>query len=167
MMNFYIENSHDYAAEVAMWCEKLNNLMKAEKHAAVALVAYMLPGQCTMVGCPLGDSEFEKLGEGMRTNPAMFAAAEMTGLLAEGINAFCYAALDNAGSWSCCSEDIKYILNEDELRKYVTFSDRYMAECFLTGGAMLCEFENEDLWLRYARAARKKLDERNRRGYAY
>ena len=144
MMNFYIENSHDYAAEVAMWCEKLNNLMKAEKHAAVALV-----------------------GEGMRTNPAMFAAAEMTGLLAEGINAFCYAALDNAGSWSCCSEDIKYILNEDELRKYVTFSDRYMAECFLTGGAMLCEFENEDLWLRYARAARKKLDERNRRGYAY
>lgn len=167
MMNFYIENSHDYAAEVAMWCEKLNNLMKAEKHAAVALVAYMLPGQCTMVGCPLGDSEFKKLGEGMRTNPAMFAAAERTGLFAEGIDAFCYAALDNAGSWAYYAADIEYLLNSDELRKYVSFSDRYLAECLLSGGDMLCDDENEDLWSSYACAVSKRLDERATRGYAY
>lgn len=162
-----IENNHAYVTEVELWCKKFNDLMKAEKHASVAIVGYMLPGQCTMVGCPLGDPEFEKLGEGMRTNPAMFAAAEKTGLLAEGINAFCHAALDNAGSWLCYSEDIKYLLKNEELCKYVSFSYRYEAECFLSGGSMLCEVENEDLWLRYARAAKKKLSERKTRGYAY
>ena len=75
MNNLYIESNHDYAAEVAMWCEKFNILMKTELHAAFAVVAYYLPHQCTMGGCPLGDPEYKELGEGMRTNPAMFAAA--------------------------------------------------------------------------------------------
>lgn len=163
----YIENSHDYAAEVELWCENFSNLMKAEKYAAIAVVAYYLPHQCTMVGCPLGDPEYKKLGESMRDNPAMFAAAESTGLFAEGIDAFCYAALDNAGSWSYYAADIEYLLKNDELRKYVSFSDRYLAECLLSGGDMLREDKNEELWDCYAHAAIKKLDERKARGYAY
>lgn len=163
----YIENSHEYAAEVAMWCERLNSLMKTELHAAFAVVAYFLPHQCTMGGCPLGDPEYKELGEGMRNDPAMFAAAEKTGLLAEGIDAFCYAALDNAGSWNYYADDVECLLKNDELRKYVSFSDRYLAEGLIAGGAMLCEEENEDLWLHYVRVARKKLDERKTRGYAY
>lgn len=167
MKDLYIDSNHSYIAEVELWCKKFNDLMKAEKHAAVALVAYMLPGQCTMVGCPLGDPEFKKLGEDVRTNPAMFAAAEKTGLLAEGIDAFFYAALDNAGSWNYYADDIEYLLKNDELRKYVSFSYRYIAECLIAGGAMLCEEDNEDLWIRDARAAENKLDERKTRGYAY
>lgn len=167
MDNTFVESSYDYVEEIEKWCKRFEVLMKEGKNAPVSIVAYYLPHQCIMVGCPLGDLEFKTLGEGMRTSPAMFAAAEKTGLLAEGIDAFCYAALDNAGSWSYYIEDIKYLLKRDELRKYVSFSNRYVAECFLSGGDMLCEFENEDLWLRFARAAKKKLDERKTRGYAY
>lgn len=167
-MNFkYIESNHDYAAEVDLWCKNYDNLMKAEKYAALAVVAYYLPRQCIMAGCPMGDPEYKKIGESMRANPAMFAAAERTGLFAEGIDAFCYAALDNAGSWAYYAADIEYLLNSDELRKYVSFSDRYLAECLLSGGDMLCDDENEDLWSSYACAVSKRLDERATRGYAY
>lgn len=166
-MNIYIENSHDFAKEVETWSKKFNSLMKAELHAALGVVLYYLPHQCTMVGCPLGDPEYKKLGEAMRGNPAMFTAAEVTGLLAEGIYAFCNAALDNAGSWSYCFDDIEYLLQNDGLRKYVSFSDRYLAECLIAGGAMLCDPGNEDLWFRYATAAQKKLNERTKSGCAY
>ena len=167
MRSFGMENSNDFVAEVEMWCKKLNNLMRSELQAAVAVVAYYLPHQCTMVGCPLGDREYQELGETMRTNPALFAAAERTGLFAEGIHDFCYAALDNAGSWNYYADDIEYLLKNDELCKYISFPNRYLAECLIAGGVMLREEENEDLWLRYVRVAQKKLDERARRGYAY
>lgn len=167
MKRLYPESSHEYAVEVEMWCERFETLMKEELYAPVAIVAYSLPHQNTMVGCPLGDPEYQELGEGMRTNSAMFAAAERTGLLAEGLDAFFYAALDNAGSWSGYADDIKYVLENDTLCKYVSFSDRYNAECLLAGGEMLCDDENEDIWLRVARAAQKKLDSRKTRGYAY
>ena len=167
MTSLYIENSIDFTREVEAWTKKLNELMKAELNAALAVVAYYLPHQCTMVGCPLGDSEYKQLGEVMRTDPAMFAAAEVTGLLAEGIDAFCHAALDNVDNWDCYSDDIEYLLKNDELRKYVSFSDKYIAEILIAGGAMLRDVDNEDLWLRYVQAAQKKLRERARRGYAY
>ena len=167
MLNTNLESNYDYAAEVEMWCQKFTELMKAEMHAALAIVAYMLPGQNTMAGCPLGDPEYQMLGEAMRTNSAMFAAAEKTGLLAEGIDAFCYAALDNAGSWSGYVKDVKSLLENDELRKYVSFADQYTAESLLAGGDMLCDDENEDIWFRVAGAVQKKLDGRKTRGYAY
>lgn len=167
MSSFYIESSDDFVAEVELWCKRLNTLMKAELHAAIAVVAYYLPHQCTMIGCPLGDPEYKELGESMRTNPALFAAAEKTGLFAEGIHDLCYAALDNAGNWDYYSDNVEYLLKNDTLCKYISFSDRYLAECLIAGGAMLHGVENEDLWLRYIRVAKKKLAERARRGYAY
>ena len=168
MLNINFDSNYDYAAEVEMWYQKFTDLMKTEMYAAITIVAYMLPGQYTMVGCPLGDPEYQMLGEAMRTNFAMFAAAEKTGLLAEGVDAFCYAALDNADSWSGCAKDVKYLLENDELRKYVSFADQYTAESLLAGGEMLCDDENEDLWLDVARAAMRKLKGRKtNRGYAY
>ena len=165
--NFYCESSQSYTAEVEEWCERLEALMKEEMYAPIAIVSYMLPGQCTMVGCPLGDLEYQKLGEKMREDPAVFAAAEKTGLLAEGINKFLYAALDNAGSWAGYSDDVHYILENEALRKYVSFSDRYCAECLLACGNIICEVEHEDLWLAMARTIKGKLSNRKTRGYAY
>lgn len=167
MLNINFDSNYDYAAEVEMWCQKFTDLMKTEMYAAITILAYMLPGQNTMVGCPLGDPEYQMLGEAMRTNSAMFAAAENTGLLSAGMDAFFYAALDNAGSWSGYADDIRYVLGNDALCKYVSFSDRYIAECLLAGGDMLCDYENEDIWFRVAGAARTKLDSRKTRGYAY
>ena len=167
MLNRNFESNYDYTAEVEMWCKKLTDLMKTEMYAAIAIVAYMLPSQNTMVGCPLGDPEYQKLGEEMRTNPAMFAAAEKTGLLAEGIAAFCYAALDNADNWSGYANDINYLQENDALRKYVSFANQYTAECLLAGSDLLCDDKNEDLWNDVVRATQRKLNGRKTRGYAY
>ena len=166
MCNLF-ESNCEYVEEMAMWCQKFTDLMKTEMYAALAILAYMLPGQNTMAGCPLGDTEYQMLGEAMRTNPAMFAAAENTGLLSAGMDAFFYAALDNAGSWFGYVDDVRYVLENDALCKYVSFSDRYIAECLLAGGDMLCDYENEDIWFRVAGAAQTKLDSRKTRGYAY
>ena len=148
MLNINFDSNYDYAAEVEMWCQKFTDLMKTEMYAAITILAYMLPGQNTMVGCPLGDPEYQMLGEAMRTNSAMFAAAENTGLLSAGMDAFFYAALDNAGSWSGYADDIRYVLGNDALCKYVSFSGRYIAECLLAGGDMprfggVCQTEKE------------------------
>ena len=165
--NFNYESSLEYTTEVGLWCDRFETLMMEEMYAPISIVAYMLPSQFTMVGCPLGDPEYRELGERMRDDPAMFAAAEKTGLLAEGIDKFFYAALDNAGSWAGYSADVQYVLINDALRKYVSFPDQYIAECLLAGGEMLCEDENEDLWLEVARTADEKLSNRKTRGYAY
>ena len=74
MLNINFDSNYDYAAEVEMWCQKFTDLMKTEMYAAITILAYMRPGQNTMVGCPLGDPEYQMLGEAMRTNSAMFAA---------------------------------------------------------------------------------------------
>ena len=161
----YVDGSMSYISAIQRWSAKFRELMQSEKYAAISIVAYYLPSQCMMVGCPLGDDEYQRIGEQMRNDGAMFAAAEKTGLLAEGIDAIFAAALDNCDSWAYYANDIAFILKNSALHKYVSFSDRYLAECFLSGGKMLCE--DEDLWLRYGKAAEKVLSQRKTRGYAY
>lgn len=161
----FVDGSAAYIAAMQRWVAKFRELMRTEKHAPISIVAYYLPRQCTMIGCPLGDKEYQSIGEQLRTDAAMFAAAEKTGLIAEGIDAIFYAALDNGGSWSYLAKDIEYILKHPELNKYVSFSDRYYAEALLAGGELYCE--HEDLWLQCYRAVQKKMSERQTRGYAY
>ena len=40
--------------DVDWWCNKLNNIMKTEMDAAVAILGYSLPFPSNMLGCPLG-----------------------------------------------------------------------------------------------------------------
>lgn len=161
----YEDGSGAYIAAMQRWVAKFRELMRTEKHAPISIIAYYLPRQCTMIGCPLGDKEYQSLGEQLRTDAAMFAAAEKTGLIAEGIDAIFYAALDNCGSWSYLAKDIEYILKHSELNKYVSFSDRYYAEALLAGGELFCE--NEELWDRCYTTVQTKLSARTTRGYAY
>ena len=102
----------------------------------------------------------------MRSNPAMFAAAETTGLLATGIDAFFYAALENFDNWCYYYDDIQYILRNDALRKFVAFDDRSLAEFFLSTKISWDE-NDEDFWLRCYDLAVQKLNQRKTRGYAY
>lgn len=161
----FVDGSSAYIAAVQKWAAKFRELMRTEMYAPIAIAAYYLPHQCTMIGCPLGDKEYQSLGEQMRTDYAMFVAAEKTGLMAEGIDAIFHAALDNCGSWSYLAKDVEHILKHSELNKHVSFSDRYYAEALLAGGELFCE--HEDLWLQCCRAVQKKLSERQTRGYAY
>ena len=160
-----LDGSNAYIASIKRWVAKFQDLMSAEMYAPTAIVAYYLPSQHTMIGCPLGDNEYQKIGEQMRTDYAAFAAAEKTGLLAEGIDSIFGAALDNCDNWAYYAKDIKYILKCAELCKYVRFCDRYVAEVLLSGGALYCD--DEELWQRCCSTAQRKLSARKARGYAY
>lgn len=148
---------------IDQWCEILNDLMESEKSASVAIVGYSLPNASFVLGCPLGDPEFEKLGALVACDATVFAAAEKTGLLAEGIDAIFFDALNNCGSWSYHYDNVKHILSVPELRKYVSFSDRFVAERLMAAGEMLCE--NDDLWYSYSSTIHRKLMDRNSRGF--
>ena len=161
----FLDGSGAYIAAMQRWVAKFRELMRSEKYAPISIVAYYLPRQSTMIGCPMGDKEYQSLGEQMRTDAAMFAAAEKTGLIAEGVDAIFQAALDNFDSWSYYAEDVEYILKHPGLHKYVSFSDRYYAETLLAGGKLFCE--DEVLWGRCYDTIRAKLSARKSRGYAY
>ena len=161
----YLEGSSVYIAAIQKWIVKFNEVMRTEMYAPVSIVAYYLPGQCAMIGCPLGNEGYQSLGECMRTDYAMFVAAEKTGLIAEGIDAIFHAALDNCGSWSYLAKDIEHILKHSELNKHVSYSDRYCAEALLAGGELYCE--HEDLWVQCYRTVQQKLSERQTRGFTY
>ncbi len=148
---------------IDQWCYKLNSLMQAEANAAVAIFGYSLPHPANMLGCPLGDEEFEQIGALITCDCNALAAAEKTGLIAEGIDAIFFDALNNCGSWSYHYDNIKYILEHEKLRKYVSFSDRYIAEKLLGSGKELCKKDN--LWHCYIKTLREKLRERESRGY--
>lgn len=148
---------------VDWWCNKLGDLMRTNMDAAVAILGYSLPFPSNMLGCPLGDEEFKGLGAAISCDKNAFAAAEKTGLIAEGMDAIFFDALNNCGSWSYHHNNIKFILSHDELRKYVSFSDRYIAERLLEGGEILCE--NDDLWMCYVDVVHEELRKRKLRGY--
>lgn len=149
--------------DVDWWCNKLNNIMKTEMDAAVAILGYSLPFPSNMLGCPLGDDEFKGLGAAISCDEHAFAAAEKTGLIAQGMDAIFTDALNNCGSWLYHYNNIKFILSHDELRKYVSFDDRFIAEHLLAEGKSLCD--NDALWFSYANALFNKLIERESRGY--
>lgn len=160
----YLDKLHDPRPKnVDWWCDKLNNIMKTYMDAAVAIWGYSLPFPSNMLGCPLGDEEFKGLGAAISCDENAFTAAERTGLIAEGIDAIFLDALNNGGSWCYHHENIRFILEHDEFRKYVSFSDRYIAERLLEGGEILCE--NEDLWGCYVEVLLEELRKRKLRGY--
>lgn len=165
MSIFNVKSNHEYVAEVSAWVARFNALLMSEMYAAMAVVAYYLPKQCIMGCCPLGDAEYQSMGEAMRSNPAMLEAAGKTGLLAEGIDRLFDAALDDFDNWYYYASDIKYILRNDELKKYVSFRNRCFAECFFSGGSALKE--DEELWSKYYDLVEQRLNHRKTRGYSY
>ena len=62
----FVDGSGAYIAAIQRWVAKFSELMRTEMYAPIAILAYYLPHQCTMVGCPLGDKEYQNLGEQMR-----------------------------------------------------------------------------------------------------
>lgn len=162
---YYFDNSAAYAAEVEKWTEKFNKLMMECNNAPEAILAYYLPGQNTCLSCPLGDEEFQQIGEDMRTNEAMLRAAEESGLLVDAIKNRFYRALDNQDNWRYLKDDVAYILDHPCMRRYIRFEDQFIARKLIAANALI--EDDEDLWYLYADRLHKKLDDRELRGYAY
>lgn len=162
-MNTYIDNSCEYAAQVNLWSKKLTKLMLEHDNAAQAILAYYLPGHSEFLTCPLGVDEFKSIGEEMRENAAVFAAAEKTGLIAKAVTIIFDFALENYDSWYGMESDIKYMLEHPQLSCFIPFEDRYAAQKLLD--ADLTQDDDEDVWFDYACAIQKKLGNRKLTGF--
>lgn len=164
MKEYFFENSIEYEAEIAEWREKLTDLMKREKYAAVAILGYYFGDSSCMLGCPLGDPEFERIGTEMQKNPALFTAAENVGLIAEGVSDIFYDALDNPGSWCYHHDKIRYIFENEGLSRHVPYRDRYLAEALLSGGKDIYN-DDDDRWHKIFDVAKQTQEKRNMRGF--
>lgn len=153
-----INKDENYADEVAMWSNKFNDLMEHYWNAAAAIVTYYISDDGGIDTCPLGDTEFERLGKALRSNPVAFTAAEETGLIVEGVGGIFTSAIDNCSNWSCKRHLIKYILNDDKLSKHVGFYRKYLTKVLLSGGQLVCD--DNDLWRQFFNYAIEKLSDR-------
>lgn len=164
-MNTYIDNSCEYAAQVDLWSKKLTELMLEHDNAAESVLAYYLPVHSEFLTCPLGVDEFKRIGEEMRENAAVFAAAENTGLIAKAVEKLFGFALDNHGSWCAMVKDVRYMLEHPQLGRYIHFEDRYLAERLLH--ADLAQGDDEDFWCDYYDIVMRKFKNRKLTGFAY
>ena len=162
-MNRTINNNIEYMATVAEWTRKFTELMLQHNNAAAAILAYYLPNGYDFLTCPLGVVEFQKIGEAMRTNEAIFTAAEDSGLIAEAVPELFCKALDNYDSWCAMDDGISYMMTHPQLLRYVPFEYRYCAEKLLEANALL--IDNEDLWNGYSDKLCSNLNERALTGY--
>ena len=162
-MKVRIMSSIEYAMAVEKWSEVFTELMGGSNNAAVAVLAYYLPGKSDFMTCPLCVSAIKKLGTMMRDDEAMFAAAEDTGLLAEAVAELFRMALDNHGNWCALDEDIKYMLENAQFRRFIPFKYRFCAEKIMTENELLCK--DEDLWDKFTNELERKLNERKLIGY--
>ena len=162
-MDVRVMSSVEYAMAVEKWSAVFTELMCGSNNAAVAVLAYYLPGNSDFMTCPLGVSKFKKLGTMMRDDEAMFAAAEDTGLLAEAVADLFRLALDNHGNWCAMDEDIKHMLENAQFRRYIPFKYRFCAEKIMAANELLCA--DEELWDKCSNELESKLSERKLIGY--
>jgi hypothetical protein len=137
--------------------------MRSSNNAAVAVLAYYLPGNSDFMTCPLGVSELKKFGAMMRDDAAMFAAAEDTGLLAEAVAELFRLALDNHGNWCAMEKDIKHMLEHDQFSRYIPFKYRFCAERMMVANELLCA--DEELWDKCSNELESRLSARKLIGY--
>ncbi len=150
---------YKWIAEVKLWERKFREMMQNEMFASIAVVRYYLACNTLTSIYPSECEKYRYYGMVIAVNTAAFAAAENTGLLAEGITGIFHTALDNYGNWLDHETDIKNIMKKDKLRKYVSFTDRRYAEMFLSCDKM--ERYNEDLWEYLKDVTKKKLATRS------
>lgn len=157
-MKKQINCSNDYAIVVASWAETFNDLMRRYSNAATAILAYYLRGSTELVVCPDGMDEFKLHGEAMRRNGVMFAAAEASGLLAEAVPELFRLALKNHGNWCVMIKDISYLLQHQNLCRYIPFEYRFVAENVASVNALV--LDDELFWENCVAEAKAKLAER-------
>lgn len=139
-----INNNNEYSATIAEWISKFTNLMMQYNNAAEAILAYYLPGSLDFMTCPLGIEEFRLIGEEMRSNIAVFTAAEDSGLIADAIPRLFYKALDNYDNWCGMYVGVEYMLTHSLFSRYIPFEYRYCANKLLAANILL--LDDEDLW---------------------
>ena len=71
------------------------------------------------------------MGKKLAESALIRDAAKASGLFADGISGFMNAALDNADCWWGMCDGLEYLINNPELRHFVCFHDRYIAERLL------------------------------------
>lgn len=157
-MSRSIKNNLDYAADVAWWTTKFNELMHCYANAPVAVLVHYLRGTSKVVVCPHEVVKIKEYGEAMRNSSVMFAAAEDSGLLAEAIPELFRIALENYRNWRKMSKDIIFLLQHTHLHRYISFEYRALVKAAMAANIAL--FEDELHWSEFVENAREKLKKR-------
>lgn len=125
------EEDVDY---MTYWIQLFEKEMMADTNAAGAILSYYLEallGQSYRVFCPCGYSLYEKMGDEMASRKTVLKAAEKAGLLAEGVARFVEVALSAEEYWFRMDVSVGYLINDPDLRRFIPFSNRYIAENLL------------------------------------
>lgn len=116
------------------WIKRFEDEMMADTNAAGSILSYYLKsllGQSCTVFCPRGYTPYAEIGDEMSSSKTILKAAEKAGLLAEGVARFVAVALSNEDCWYRMDVGVSYLINDPNLRRFIPFRDRYIAENML------------------------------------
>lgn len=128
------EDPQSNEASVAWWVNCLEREMMVDINAHSIITGYYLSakvGRHCSIFAPLGYAPYKEIGEKMAKDPIVLEAAKKSGLLVSGISTFMEAALSNDGCWEGMVDGVAFLLNAPDLRNYVPFRYRYIAERML------------------------------------
>ena len=120
--------------DVSHWIECMEREMMVDINAHSIITGYYLSakvGRHCSIFAPLGYAPYKKIGEKMAKDPIVLEAAKKSGLLVSGISTFMEAALSNDGCWEGMIDGVEFLLNAPDLRNYIPFRYRYIAEGML------------------------------------
>ena len=127
--------NHCYAADAVKWWEKcLTSEMMVDINAPAIITGYFVSanvGFHCSIFAPLGYAPYQEIGEKMATDGCVLEAAKESGLLSSGVSAYISAALDNDGSWYAMKDGVAFLIADPDLRCFIPFRDRYIAERLL------------------------------------
>lgn len=119
---------------ISHWVGCMEREMMEDVNAHSIITGYYLSakvGYDCSIFAPLGYVPYQEIGEKMAKDPVVMGAAKKSGLLVSGIQTFMEAALSNEGCWDCMVDGVAYLLNNPDLRHYIPFRNRYVAERLL------------------------------------
>lgn len=128
------ETSEKNEVSSGWWTECFEREMMVDVNAHSIITGYFLSAKVGVdcsIFAPLGYAPYEEIGKKMATDPVVFEAAKESGLLVSGICTFVEAALSNDGCWDCMEIGIAFLVNDPDLRHYIPFRERYIAERML------------------------------------
>lgn len=117
--------------EKAFWVEAFESEMMIDPTAAPSILGFYLTevtGDPCSLYSPLGYAPYEQMGKRIAESETVRSAAKIAGLFSTSIPNFVECALDSENTWSYMISGVEELLEDPELRCFVPFRSRYLAE---------------------------------------
>lgn len=145
--NVSVEEPEDEEVDfMTYWIMRFEDEMFTAPNAAASILSYFLEikvGHPCTIFCPLDYGPYFELGKKMAESNAVLDAAKRAGLLAAGIQHYVSAALSNDDCWNGMASGVAYLVNDPELRVFIPYRSRCLAERILSMNYAIKEGEVE------------------------